>query len=272
MPTTANKSYSTPAYNTAIGTWGTSDMNGNFTAIDYNLGGVTTVTLSNANVTLNSTQAQNLTVFLTGTLSASVTVSTPCVGFFWIVNNTTGAYTVNIQANFGSGAVGSAVPVTQGSRILFVSDTTNGLQLGASSFASGTTTVFYQASAPSGWTQSASLNDYALRIVSGTGGSSHSNGNGVSALGGIINSNGYTLTITDIPSHNHTDYGHVHSGVYGPYGLAAGGGSGFYVAGSPSANTGTGYANISYTGGGGPHAHGVPINLNYADLILCVKN
>ena len=30
--------------------------------------------------------------------------------------------------------------------------------------------IFYQASAPSGWTQDTSLNDYGLRVVSGSGG------------------------------------------------------------------------------------------------------
>jgi hypothetical protein len=44
---------------------------------------------------------------------------------------------------------------------------------GAGSFASGTAIVFYQASAPTGWTKSTANNDKALRVVSGgTGGSS----------------------------------------------------------------------------------------------------
>ena len=34
----------------------------------------------------------------------------------------------------------------------------------------GTDSVFFQASAPTGWTKSTSYNDYALRVVSGTGG------------------------------------------------------------------------------------------------------
>ena len=156
MPTTTNKGYSTPAYNTEVGVWGTNDINGNFTTIDLNIGGLTTVSLSNTNVTLTSTQAQNLTVFFTGTLTASVIVSTPCIGFFWIANATTGSYTVTLQADFGSGAVGSAVVIPQGTRQLFVSDTTNGLQFGAPSASSagvptGSLQAFAGSSAPSGW-------------------------------------------------------------------------------------------------------------------------
>ena len=159
MPSSANKGYTQPAFNTEVGTWGT-DLNTNFSGIvDLNLGGVVSVSLSNVNVTLSSAQAQNLTVFLTGTLTGSVVVSTPCIGFFFIVNNTTGAFTMSIQANFGSGAVGSALAVSQGTRQLFVSDTTNGVQLATSAMPSGTKTVFYQASAPSGWTQVVTLND-----------------------------------------------------------------------------------------------------------------
>jgi len=270
MPTTANKGYSTPAFNTQTGLWGTVDLNGNFQIQDNNLGGVASVSLSNANVTLTSAQAQNLTVFLTGTLTASVVVSTPCIGFFWIVNNTTGAFTVSIQANFGSGAVGSASIVPQGARVLFVSDTTNGLQIGSSSFPSGTKTVFYQASAPSGWTQVVTYNDYLPRIVSGTGGAATS-GSGFSSINASVTTAGHTLTTAEMPSHSHTDAGHYHA-IGANFGTA--GGSTFLAPyqNSQTGATGVGYASLSNTGGGGAHTHGLALGISYLDLILCTKN
>lgn len=42
--------------------------------------------------------------------------------------------------------------------------------MGTDVFPTGTATLFQQTSAPTGWTKSTTYNDYALRIVSGTGG------------------------------------------------------------------------------------------------------
>ena len=80
----------------------------------------------------------------------------------------------------------------------------------------GTTVLFYQAAAPTGWTQVTSLNDYAVRIVSGTGGTTggsvaFSSAFASQAVTGSIsiaaistNTGSYTLTTTDIPGHTHT--------------------------------------------------------------------
>ena len=156
MPTTPNKGLSTPAYNTQVSLWGTVDLNGTSLILDNNLAGIATVTLSSSNVTLTSAQAQNLTVFFTGTLTASVIVSTPCIGFFWVLNNTTGSYTVSLQANFGSGAVGSTFTIPQGASQLFVSDTTNGLRYGApapttAGVPTGSYAAYAGSTAPTGW-------------------------------------------------------------------------------------------------------------------------
>jgi len=154
MPTTANKGYSTPAFNSSVGTWGTVDLNGNSAILDSNLGGVASVSLSNVNVTLSAAQAQNLTIVLTGTLLANVTVITPCIGFFFIVNNTTGAFSVSLQANFGSGNVGSAMVMPQGTRLFIVSDTTSGIQLASAPSAStlvGEIKAYAGSSTPTGW-------------------------------------------------------------------------------------------------------------------------
>ena len=76
-------------------------------------------------------------------------------------------------------------------------------------FASGTKMTFYQSAAPTGWTQNTDDNDKALRVVSGTGGStggthaltsppsnSHTHTNTFSAAA-------HTLSTAQLPSHTH---------------------------------------------------------------------
>ena len=67
---------------------------------------------------------------------------------------------------------------------------------GVDPFPSGTVMVFYQASAPTGWTKSTSHNDKALRVVSGNGGG-----------------NGGTHDLTSPPSlaHVHSAAAHTHT-------------------------------------------------------------
>lgn len=271
MPSSANKGYTQPAFNTEVGTWGT-DLNTNFSGIvDNNLGGVSSVSLSNVNVTLTSTQAQNLVIKLSGTLLTNVVVSSPNIGFCIVENNTTGAFTVTWQANFGAGAVGSGLVLGQGSRSFILSDTSAGARTADSGIVpSGTKTTFFQAAAPTGWTQVTTLNDYLPRIINGTGGGS-SAGTGFSSVNASVTTAGHTLTIAEMPSHNHTDSGHTHSlGINGVSGGA--GGSGYFVGNVPAYTSGTGTANISSTGGGGSHSHGLSLNISYLDMILCSRN
>jgi hypothetical protein len=90
--------------------------------------------------------------------------------------------------------------------------TGSGLQWGSSSsFASGTTLLFYQSSAPTGWTKSTSHDNKALRVVSGTGGGS----GGSSSFTSVFASRGVPL-----PEHSHSasasDHGgHTHDGTSG---------------------------------------------------------
>ena len=136
--------------------------------------------------------------------------------------------------------------------------------------------LFYQAAAPTGWTQNTSLNDYSLRVVSGSGGG-YTTGNGVSSLFSGSNTVGSTaITEAQMPSHTHgvNDPGHTH-GVY-----SSNGGSGPTAIQwrpfggiqdttvSVSAVTGI---TIQYDGGGQGHSHTIP-NLAYANVIICTKN
>jgi len=159
--------------------------------------------------------------------------------------------------------------------------------------AQGTVSVFYQASAPTGWTQDTTHNDKALRIVSGTGGGFGFGG--VSGAGGLPFSTVFpsstapisvsfsttvpvsgtvgdtTLTTSQIPNH-------THDSLTGGQSSASSGGSNFLVSGS-NATGGV----VSPTGTGGAHNHPFSGNINftatgsgtldlriqYIDVILC---
>lgn len=69
-------------------------------------------------------------------------------------------------------------------------------------FLAGTVAIFYQASAPAGWTKSTDHNDKAFRVISGSGGSS----GGTTVLSSTITLN-HTHTV---PSHSHTTPSHTH--------------------------------------------------------------
>ena len=128
MSNSPNKGYTLQATGANVGTWG-SELNTNaLTIIDNNLGGVVTKTLTNANVTLSATEAQNLTVVLNGTLSGNVQITNPCVGQFYVDNQCVmGSYTLTV-----TNGVGSAVSISSAAKIAVIADGTNGCrQVGA---------------------------------------------------------------------------------------------------------------------------------------------
>ena len=104
---TTNKQLNRPDYNDQ--NWNT-PLNNDFTIIDQCFGN--TLQPSNvANVyTLASTDLQNARINLTGTLTATGTLSIPATyGGFWIIsNNSTGGYTVNIKTSTGSNLINIA--------------------------------------------------------------------------------------------------------------------------------------------------------------------
>lgn len=149
-----------------------------------------------------------------------------------------------------------------------------GIQSGVT-LESGTVSLYYQASAPTGWTQVTSLNDYALRIVSGVGGTT----GGTTAFstvftnqtptitGGTVGAT--TLTTSQIPSHAHNIQVADAGGISSTWIMASGG----PACGSGNVLTG-------YEGGGGSHTHSIAsisssaitLNVRYANIILCSKN
>ncbi len=130
------------------------------------------------------------------------------------------------------------------------------------SFASGTVAIFYQASAPNGWTKltDAEFNQSVIRLTHATGGgTSGGSDNFTATFGGAKTTAGHTLTIAEMPAHNHS-YNHLKTSVIGAATGAA------HPVTTGSSNTGS-------TGGGGSHDHDLQnFDLKYVICIPCQKD
>jgi len=125
-------------------------------------------------------------------------------------------------------------------------------------FPTNTKAVFYQATAPTGWTQltAAGLNDALLRIVTGSGGVT---GGTTGFIASPLNITGsHTLTVSQMPAHTHT---YTHVGGSGSQQFISGAG----VAVGTAATTGS-------KGGGTGHTHPISWSPKYADFIVCKKD
>jgi hypothetical protein len=135
----------------------------------------------------------------------------------------------------------------------------------------GSVMLFFQAAAPTGWTQVTTQNNKALRIVSGTGGGTggsvaFSTAFASQSVSGTVGTSGATtLSESQMPSHSHT--------------FTKVGGMG----GTSSISESQGFASTfttNTTGGNGSHTHsggsftGTAINLavQYIDIIMCSKD
>jgi len=163
----------------------------------------------------------------------------------------------------------------------------------------GTRIVFNQAAAPTGWVQdvSTAMSDCSMRVLNTAGGGAGGT-TGWSAwnFGGTFSLNTFTLSVAQLPAHNHVDVGHAHglndpthshgtttgaqflmtSGA--PNTVATGSGGPAAVAASLIAN-GTGIsialaaANIANTGsGGGIQPSYTTPQVKYTDCIIGVKS
>lgn len=139
----------------------------------------------------------------------------------------------------------------------------------APSVPSGAVMLFYQAAAPTGWTQVTTLNDYDLRLVSGAGGTT----GGTTAYSTVfanqspaITIGATTLSTAQIPSHTHP------LAVYNSFSCSL---SDVASNGNPLYQNGT--AATSAAGGGGSHTHTssggtITLDVRYANIIICSKN
>jgi hypothetical protein len=121
---TTNKNIEKPGNNDYIDTWNV-PVNNDWDIIDRAFGGTFNVSLTNANVTLTQTNAQNVCIKLTGTLTGNVVIYFPSgVSGFYIVNNaTTGSYTVTLAS--AGGSPGSTDTATQSAFSFVWSDGSN---------------------------------------------------------------------------------------------------------------------------------------------------
>jgi hypothetical protein len=143
--------------------------------------------------------------------------------------------------------------------------------------------IFYQSSAPTGWTKSTTNNDKTLRVVSGTTGGT---AGGTTAFSSVFPNSlrtvsapavpitgtvgNTTLTTPQLPSHTHPNGGSV--------GLSPGGGDVASGAGWTRTSPATG----TNPGGGGSHTHpwsgtasfstNIDLRVRYIDVIVCTFN
>lgn len=138
-----------------------------------------------------------------------------------------------------------------------------------SEFTSGTTIVFYQTTAPTGWTQITSINDRMLRVVSSGGGGS---GGDWTTASVSVTINGHAITVAEMPAHSHPL-----SSVYCQdlnYGSL--GNQSLVVENITSSPCTT--LTASSVGGGAAHTHGATVTGNsswrpaYVNVIIASKD
>jgi len=125
-------------------------------------------------------------------------------------------------------------------------------------FATGTKAPFFQAAAPTGWTQDTTtgLNDALLRLVTGAGGGTGGTTGFVASP--LSTTNAHTLSISEMPAHTHS---YTHVGGTGSQQFVSGAG---IVVGA-AATTGA-------AGGGAGHSHTITWAPKYIDMIVCTKD
>ena len=121
---TTNKNIEKPANGDYNNTWSV-PVNSDWDIIDRAFGGTTSLNAVGASgvVTLTYTQYQAPIIAITGTLTANVNYQLPAGvgGYFYIFNNTSGAFSVL----FSSAGGGSTVTLPQGYTVSAISDGTN---------------------------------------------------------------------------------------------------------------------------------------------------
>lgn len=278
MPYTSAKGFSVQTSGSNAGTWGTDSSTptagtsdalneGVIELLDQALAGVTSLTLSSSNVALSQIQAQKGMLRLSGTLTANVVISPDTsvlwLGIYCVENLTSGSFTVTLQN------AGGSVVIPQSRRALVFISTANGPRIigiaGSSSgdpIPVGTVMLFYQNAAPTGWTISSSLNDYALKIVSSSGGVT-SGSVAYSTLFGRTATDSHTLTTDEIPSHTHT-FTYVNSAIAANNSTSP--------VSSIQTSGGTTTVTTSTTGGGSGHTHDIDMRVQTASVILATKD
>lgn len=265
MATTTYKGYELQVTGSNSGTWGDTLNTDVFQRIDSNLGEIVTKSVASADATLSTAESRAVIVRVTGTLTTTRTVTTSCQGFFFLENACTGAYAVTVT----NGVAGVTAP--QGRRVPMIADSTNGVRIAATEeFTGGTTMLFVQTSAPTGWTKSTSHNDKALRVVSGTASTGGSTAfTTVFAARTIDRANlpNVTLTAASNGAHTHT------WGASNPLN-ATGGGSASAMGGTTAYSTSSDGAHTHTTDSinGGVTQTTMDFAVQYVDVIIASRD
>jgi len=266
--------------------------NGNFTA------GTITATAFTGNLT------NTLTLNTSGTgISGSTTFNNSAAVTFTVTSNATSTGTTDgtivsrgANGNFTAGNITATSFIRSGgtsSQFLKADGSIDSNTYVTEAFAAGTTLLFYQANAPTGWTKVTTHDNKALRVVSGTGGGSGGTSTFTSVFtsrtpqGSVSGSNsgggvsGHTLSWNEMPSHSHS------CNWYNTGSEAAGRGAPLtgdfqnrvLVTAGPNFNTNSagsswshshGFSNPSWDG----TFTGTAMNfaVQYIDVIICSKN
>ena len=194
-------------------------------------------------------------IVVSGDTSGAITISAPAVA---------GTNTLSLPASTGTilTTTGGVTPGTLGN-VLTSNGTTWVSQAPGGGFASGTVMLFAQTSAPTGWTKQTNLDNYALRVVSGSAGTGGSVAF-TTAFASGLSDNAVTLSTSQIPSHSHS-VGAINGGCFQTGGVQYN-----PLASSNGTTTAIG---TSSTGGGGSHTHTLPsFAVQYVDVIRATAN
>jgi len=141
--------------------------------------------------------------------------------------------------NIQNGQLEDATPLMADFNFIVNQVNANAAPLGTLTAPAGTRMLFNQPAPPVGWTQEvgAAFNDTSVRTVTGAGGATAGSTSwGSWNFGGTFNANAFTISVAQLPAHNHgiTDPTHNHavndpSHSHGP----GGSGANFIYSGSP---------------------------------------
>ena len=302
------------------GTWG-DKTNNNLGVLDAFAGGYLSksvagsadVTLTTANASATA-ESSNKVIELTGTLTGNITVFIPAKeNNYFIYNNTAGSYTVSIAP---TGHTANNTPIAQGAKTLVycksdrvedlfgddlkvtgsvtaTSFVGSGASLtGIDAFPAGTSMLFQQTAAPTGWTKQTTHNNKSLRIVSGSAGTGGSNtftaafntnqtvsgttgGTAVTITGSTA---GHSLTQAELPDVTLATTQKCKTEDKGPLnrGSSSGGGAGYETIDVPLGGSGTAHTHGVGTLAGGAHTHTFSdtfnLDVQYVDVIICSKD
>lgn len=162
------------------------------------------------------------------------------------------------------------------------------------SIESGSSTLFYQASAPVGWTKLTGNNNIGIRITSGTGGGTGGTQSFTTCFspvtmagtgGGSGSIGAYTLSLSEISSHAHPS-----GGIAGPTASIRGNGNpqfplftgatqpsllgpiSYSPTTTPSAGQGFSHTHPATSSGGAFTGNSFDMAIKYADVIVAQRN